>query len=215
MKTYASKLLSHTVACLVVGVAVSAAGSMGACSASPDAGSADDGGRAPSGGGASGGASSGLRPPAGDASGGRSGTTSGGASGSNGGGAGPSTGSRDGGPGASSGSPNDAGGVSDGNAGCSPPAPPPGSAGCSPPPPPSARDSVTVDMASAQGAPTYRASGFIYGIAQDGSQPPNATLSDIKIQALRVGGAQIGCPNGGYVNGQYTARWSAVKAYYA
>lgn len=67
----------------------------------------------------------------------------------------------------------------------------------------------------AQAAPTYRASGFIYGIAQDGSEPPNSTLTDIQVRSLRVGGAQIGCPNGGYVNGQYTARWNAVKAYYA
>jgi hypothetical protein len=78
-----------------------------------------------------------------------------------------------------------------------------------------ADDAVTVDMGSLSGAPTYRASGFIYGISQDGSQPPNATLTDIKITHLRCGGAQIGCPNGGYVNGQYAARWNAVKAYYA
>ena len=78
-----------------------------------------------------------------------------------------------------------------------------------------ADDTVTVDMGSLSGAPTYRASGFIYGISQDGSQPPNATLTDIKITHLRCGGAQIGCPNGGYVNGQYAARWNAVKAYYA
>ena len=76
-------------------------------------------------------------------------------------------------------------------------------------------DTVTVDMGSLSGAPTYRASGFIYGISQDGSQPPNALLTDIKITHLRCGGAQIGCPKGGYVNGQYAARWSAVKAYYA
>lgn len=90
-----------------------------------------------------------------------------------------------------------------------------GGANCTPPSPPSARDSVVVDMAAPSSAPTYRASGFIYGIAQDGSQPPDRTLSDIKITHLRCGGAQIGCPNGGYVNGQYAARWSAVKAYYA
>jgi hypothetical protein len=66
----------------------------------------------------------------------------------------------------------------------------------------------------ASDAPTYRASGFIYGISQDGSQPPNNTLTDIKVQFLRSGGAQIGCPNGGFVNGQYDARWNAVKAYY-
>ncbi len=82
------------------------------------------------------------------------------------------------------------------------------------PSPAFADDTVTVDMGSLSGAPTYRASGFIYGISQDGSQPPNATLTDIKITHLRCGGAQIGCPNGGYVNGQYAARWNAVKAYY-
>ena len=77
-----------------------------------------------------------------------------------------------------------------------------------------ADDTVTIDFGTVAGAPTYRASGFIYGISQDGSQPPNATLTDIKITHLRCGGAQIGCPNGGYVNGQYAARWNAVKAYY-
>ena len=90
-----------------------------------------------------------------------------------------------------------------------------GGANCTAPTPPAAKDSVTLDMATASGTPSYRASGFIYGISQDGSQPPNATLTDIKIQHLRCGGAQIGCPNGGFVNGQYAARWSAVKAYYA
>jgi hypothetical protein len=89
-----------------------------------------------------------------------------------------------------------------------------GSPNCVPPTPPAARDSVTVDMGVASGAPTYRASGFIYGISQDGAQPPVAILSDIKVRHLRSGGAQIGCPSGGYVNGQYTARWNAVKAYY-
>jgi hypothetical protein len=90
-----------------------------------------------------------------------------------------------------------------------------GGVNCTPPSPPSAKDSVVVDMAAPSSAPTYRASGFIYGIAQDGSEPPDSTLSDIKITHLRCGGAQIGCPNGGYVNGQYAARWNAVKAYYA
>jgi hypothetical protein len=88
-------------------------------------------------------------------------------------------------------------------------------AACTPGAPPSAQDGIVVDMPAPQGSPTYGASGFIYGIAQDGSEPPNPTLSDIKIQGLRVGGAQVGCPNGGYVNGQYAARWNVVKAYYA
>ena len=93
--------------------------------------------------------------------------------------------------------------------------PVPSDDGCTPPSPPSANDSVTVEMAAPCGAPSYRASGFIYGIAADGSQPPNSLLSDIKVTHLRCGGAQMGCPNGGYVNGQYDARWNAVKAYYA
>jgi hypothetical protein len=83
------------------------------------------------------------------------------------------------------------------------------------PTPPFANDSVTVDMGAAGDVPSYRASGFIYGISHDGSQPPDDILTDIKVQYLRSGGAQIGCPNGGYVNGQYTARWNAVEAYYA
>src|ERR1041385_8931963 len=89
-----------------------------------------------------------------------------------------------------------------------------GTTNCIPPNPPSANDSVTIDMSVASGAPSYPARGFIYGISQDGSQSPLTTLSDIKIQHLRSGGAQIGCPNGGYVNGQYSARWNAVKAYH-
>jgi len=64
-------------------------------------------------------------------------------------------------------------------------------------------------MSNPQGAPTYLASGFIYGIAKDGSEPPNTMLSEINIKGLRVGGAQTGCPP------NYTARWNAVKAYYA
>jgi hypothetical protein len=90
-----------------------------------------------------------------------------------------------------------------------------GAANCTPPPLPTAKDSVTLDMAMTAEAPSYRASGFIYGIAQTGTDPPNALLTDIKVRHLRVGGAQIGCPNGGFVNGQYAARFNAVKAYYA
>jgi hypothetical protein len=73
---------------------------------------------------------------------------------------------------------------------------------------------VTVNFAISGGTPSDMASGFIYGIAQDGSQPPNSTLTTIKTKFLRAGGAQIGCPNGGWINGQYTPRWNSVLAYY-
>ncbi len=73
---------------------------------------------------------------------------------------------------------------------------------------------VTVDFATQLGTPTYRASGWIYGLSEDGSQPPQNFLSDINAQFVRAGGAQLDCPNGGWVNGQYTRRWNSVKAYY-
>ena len=78
-----------------------------------------------------------------------------------------------------------------------------------------ASDTMTVDMSTYGGTPTYRASGFIYGISQNGSTPSSSLQSQIKVRTMRAGGSQIGCPNGGYVNGGYTARWNFIKAYYA
>lgn len=76
-------------------------------------------------------------------------------------------------------------------------------------------DSMTVDMSTYGGTPTYRASGFIYGLSQNGSTPSASLQSQIKVKTMRAGGSQIGCPNGGYVNGGYAARWNFLKAYYA
>jgi hypothetical protein len=42
-------------------------------------------------------------------------------------------------------------------------------------------------MALGQGAPQYHGSGFIYGISEDGTQPPTALLSGIKVRAFRAG----------------------------
>lgn len=75
-------------------------------------------------------------------------------------------------------------------------------------------DTMIVDLSQALGEPTYRASGFIYGLSQDGAQPPINLQTDIKTQFIRAGGAQLGCPNGGWVNGAYDARWASVKGYY-
>lgn len=76
-------------------------------------------------------------------------------------------------------------------------------------------DTVTIDLASQLDAPTYRASGFIYGLSEDGTRPPRRLQSDIKIRFIRAGGAQLDCPYGGYVNGKYNRRWNSVKGYYA
>lgn len=75
-------------------------------------------------------------------------------------------------------------------------------------------DGVTIDMSVCSGAPTYRASGFIYGLAEDGNQPSADLLADIKIKFLRAGGAQLDAPDGGYVNRKYRRRWNSVLAYY-
>jgi len=76
-------------------------------------------------------------------------------------------------------------------------------------------DTMTIDMGLFGGAPTYRASGFIYGLSQDATRPTQTLLSQINVRVMRAGGSQIGCPNGGWVNGGYAARWNFVKAYYA
>ena len=84
-------------------------------------------------------------------------------------------------------------------------------AGCSAPTPPSAKDAVTLDMAITAGAPTYLASGLIYGIAEDGAQPPTALLSDIKLKGFRAGrGVAEGC-------GQqaWNTHFKVMKAYYS
>ena len=69
-------------------------------------------------------------------------------------------------------------------------------------------DTMTIDMGLSGGAPTYRASGFIYGLSQDATRPVQSLLSQIKVRTMRAGGSQIGCPNGGWVNGGYAARWA-------
>jgi hypothetical protein len=132
-------------------------------------------------------------------SGGTIGSGTGGASGTAGntGGAGaPGTGGMSGGGGTTCAPPQGAGG---------------GNTTCSPPTPPSAKDSVTLDMAVAQGAPTYVGSGFIYGISEDGLQPPTALLSDMKVRAFRAGRGVTG--NCGQA--AWDTHWKVIKAYYS
>ncbi len=74
--------------------------------------------------------------------------------------------------------------------------------------------SVTVDFATAGGAPTYRASGTLYGISPDGSLPQDHFYKDIKWHFERAGGAQLN--NGGYATSlaAYQTRWNATLAQY-
>lgn len=84
-------------------------------------------------------------------------------------------------------------------------------AGCAAPTPPAAKDAVTLDMAVSEGAPTYLASGFIYGISEDGLQPPNALLSDIKVKTFRAGRGT----SGGCGEAAWKTHWKVMKAYYS
>jgi hypothetical protein len=74
--------------------------------------------------------------------------------------------------------------------------------------------SVTVDFATAGGAPTYHASGTLYGMTPDGSLPQDHFYTDIKWHLERAGGAQLN--NGGYATSlaDYQTRWAATLAQY-
>ncbi|MFE2427861.1 RICIN domain-containing protein [Streptomyces sp. NPDC059373] len=74
--------------------------------------------------------------------------------------------------------------------------------------------SVTVDFSTAGGAPTYHASGTIYGMTQNGSLPQDHFYKDIKWNYMRAGGAQLN--SGGYATSltDYQTRWASTLAQY-
>jgi len=74
-----------------------------------------------------------------------------------------------------------------------------------------ADESISVNFAVAGGSPTYRASGWIYGMTEDGSGPADHFYRDVKFRAMRAGGAQLDQP-GGWVSGKYDRRWNATRA---
>ncbi|MEN3541202.1 hypothetical protein AAH991_39235, partial [Microbispora sp. ZYX-F-249] len=74
-----------------------------------------------------------------------------------------------------------------------------------------ADESITVDFSVAGGSPTYRASGWIYGMTEDGANPPDHFFTDVRFRYMRAGGAQLDAP-GGWVSGKYDRRWNATRA---
>lgn len=74
-----------------------------------------------------------------------------------------------------------------------------------------ADESVTVDFAVNGGTPAYRASGWIYGMTEDASGPPDHFYEDVNFRYMRAGGAQLDSP-GGWVSGKYDRRWNATEA---
>jgi glycosyl hydrolase family 39 (putative alpha-L-iduronidase) len=88
-----------------------------------------------------------------------------------------------------------------------------GSAQPAQPPAQTLDDTVTVDFSADLGAPQHRASGILYGITEDGSQPPDEFFTGIDFRYERAGGAQLGSP-GGWVAGDYERRWNSTLAQY-
>jgi hypothetical protein len=74
-----------------------------------------------------------------------------------------------------------------------------------------ADEAISVDFATAGGSPTYRASGWIYGMTENAAAPADHFYRDVKFQAMRAGGAQLDSP-GGWVAGKYDRRWNATRA---
>lgn len=78
-----------------------------------------------------------------------------------------------------------------------------------------ANEAVTIDLSQTLGAPTYRGTGFLYGLSQDGSAPAGTLLSDLKPKLFRGGGA--GLPGGAWAVGGYNGylpRFNSVKDQY-
>jgi hypothetical protein len=74
-----------------------------------------------------------------------------------------------------------------------------------------ADESISVDFSVTTGAPTYRASGWIYGMTENGANPPDRYFTDVRLRYMRAGGAQLDSP-GGWVSGRYDRRWNATRA---
>jgi hypothetical protein len=74
-----------------------------------------------------------------------------------------------------------------------------------------ADESITVDFSVTNGSPTYRASGWIYGMTENASGPADHFYRDVKFRYMRAGGAQLDSP-GGWVSGKYDRRWNATRA---
>ncbi|MFF5242664.1 hypothetical protein ACFY3V_00195 [Streptosporangium sp. NPDC000095] len=73
-----------------------------------------------------------------------------------------------------------------------------------------ADESITVDFSTTGGAPTYRASGWIYGMPENAVGPADHFFRDVNFRFMRAGGAQL--PGSGWVGGTYERRWNSTLA---
>jgi hypothetical protein len=65
-------------------------------------------------------------------------------------------------------------------------------------PAPAVDESISVGFSVTDGTPTYRASGWIYGMAENGTNPPDYLHRDVKFQVMRAGGYDRQNPDGSW-----------------
>ena len=66
----------------------------------------------------------------------------------------------------------------------------------------SAAEAMTVNLASVTGTATGVGEGFLYGVSQDGTQPPDQFIQPLGITGMRAGGHAT--PTGGWIADGYT-----------
>jgi len=72
-------------------------------------------------------------------------------------------------------------------------------------------EQLTIDLTKPIGAPDYSATGFLHGLNQDGTKPPDELVVPLKPQLFRGGGSTL--PGGGWSLGGldgYRIRWTNV-----
>jgi hypothetical protein len=74
-----------------------------------------------------------------------------------------------------------------------------------------ANETVAVDLSTTLGAVQHRASGTLYGMTENGQNPPDHFYRDIGWHFERAGGAQLDRP-GGWVSGKFARRWNSTLA---
>jgi hypothetical protein len=68
-----------------------------------------------------------------------------------------------------------------------------------------------IDVGRKVGPADHRGSGILYGLTEDGANPPDRYLTEMGFRFQRAGGAQLDSP-GGWVAGRYERRWASALA---
>jgi hypothetical protein len=72
-------------------------------------------------------------------------------------------------------------------------------------------DTAAVDFANLRGPAVQRGSGILYGLTEDGADPPDDFLTGMAFRSERAGGAQLDSP-GGWVGRTFERRWASTVA---